>query len=67
VVLCCMEQVAESSNVLILPVKPQMDMLHRTLHPDSAMMMWSGGFHVDISGVDAQYILSLENPKMRNC
>jgi hypothetical protein len=31
------------------------------------MMMWSGGFHVDISGVNAQYILSLENPKMRNC
>jgi hypothetical protein len=57
-VLCCREQVAESSNVLILPVKPQMDMLHRTLHPDSAMMMSSRGFHVDISGVNAQYILS---------
>lgn len=63
VVLCCMEQVAESSNVLILPVKPQMDMLHRTLHPDSAMMMWSRGFHVDTSGVNAQYILSLEFQK----
>ncbi len=63
VVLCCMEQVAESSNVLILPVKPQMDMLDRTLHPDSALMIWSRGFHVDISGVNAQYILSLEIQK----